>query len=193
VQQLNHSSSLNFANNEWQSCHIEYSLNNQSNQSQWTHQNELFHQNNLSSSWSAYFIKLNESYKSNNNNSNHNDDNLHLISYYADQNNKTSQSQFHNNDYVHKAITRCVYKCNECSVIFSIKNQFTYYIHENHYIYFTSTYHLAVISIDHIIIKTSLEILNTDVTLICLDFEVLHILVNCILIVVFISQISEIL
>jgi len=105
-----------------------------------------------------------------------------------------SISSSHNNVYAHKAIAKHFYKCTKCSnVTFLMKNQFNSHIHDVYYNYFTFTYHIAVILINYIIIKTSLKTLNINVTSICLDFEVLHILVNYILTVVFISQISEIL
>jgi len=154
VQQLNHSSLLNFTDNEQQLHCIEYS----SNKSQFTCWSESQSWNEsqahqVYSSQSAYHA---EPY--NNNVKFYNEKDSHSADYYTDQNNKTSQS--HNNNYVHKAITQHIYKCNECSMIFLTKNQLTYHIYENHYIYFTSTYHLTIISIDHIIVTASIKTIN---------------------------------
>lgn len=157
----------NLTDNDQQSCHIEYSL-----KFQWITHNKV-----LLSSHSAYFVKSNKTNKSNNNSSDHNDNDSHLINYYVNQNINISSQ--HNNIYTHKTIVKWIYKCNECSETFSTKNQLNYHIHKNHYNYLASTYHIAVIFIDYVIIMISLKTINKNSQSICLDSEVSHTLVDC--------------
>ena len=122
------------------------------------------------------------------------DVNSHSAAYYADQQiseDHEYKDHIHEHVYANRAFSKHAYSCWICEKIFLLVSQLKYHIIETHYNYLVFIYNAAVTSINYIKMQTSIDKLSTKSRVICLDSEVIHMLVNCSLIANHIHLVSE--